>query len=79
MSAWESNREDVVTVLNVNGVEDSQFFDDDEFDEFVDGCIGSLSVNKIEEAASEGTNKHERSDLALAEIETQLRNDNKIN
>ena len=79
MSAWESNRVDIVTILNVNGVDESQFFDEDEFDEFVDECVGSLSVKHIEEVASDGVNKHERSDLALGEIEKQLREANKIN
>lgn len=73
-NAWEVTTEDVINALNVNGVDDSQFYDMDEWDEFVDKALSEVDVHKVEKCAMRGVGIDEQTDLALEEIEEQLRN-----
>jgi len=77
-NAWEVTMEDVITTLNVNGIDQTQFLDDDEWVDFVDECIGCIDHNAIEHVALRGDNLIEQSDLALEEIETQLHNNGRL-
>ena len=72
--AWEVTTEDVITALNVNGVDANspQFFDEDEWDEFVDMCMSDIDHDAVEKAALRGDDMSEQSDLALETIEEQL-------
>lgn len=75
---FEVLTEDVVTVLNINGLDESSFFDEDEWDGFVNSCLSKIDDSDVEDATFFGTTEEEEKELAYNEIETQLREANLI-
>ena len=75
---FEVVTEDVVTVLNINGLDESSFFDEDEWDGFVNNCMSKIDESDVEDATFFGTTKKEKKELAYNEIEAQLREVNLI-
>ena len=71
-NAWEVTNEDVRTALSINGVSSATFFDEDEFDEFVDECMGELDFAVIENEALRGNDMDEQTEYALEAIQEQL-------
>ena len=78
---WEVTKDDVITALNVNGIDgdSSMFFDVDDWDEFVDGCMSILDFDVIIDSTTRGGNVTEKADIALETIEEQLSIAGKIN
>ena len=68
-------RDDIVTALNVNGIDmySPQFFDEDEWDEYVEAGLSIIDDDAVESATLLGENILEKNDLAIEEIERQLR------
>ena len=76
---WEVVTEDIVTVLNINGLDESSFFDEDEWDSFVDSCLSKIDESDVLDATFFSDDKKEQKELAYNEIEAQLKEAQLIN
>ncbi len=45
---------DVISALNMNGVDESQYYDVDEWDDVVNDCLSIIDNNIIDDNISEG-------------------------
>jgi len=69
---WTVTKEDVVTVLNLNGVDQSTFYDEDEWDDFVNECMGSVDETVVADATVDGITRQGKQSYANDSIEEQL-------
>ncbi len=65
------DNEVIITALNMNGIDATQFFDDDEWDDFVQSCMSSLDLDDIESGDI-------ADDFVLELVEDQLREAGRI-
>jgi len=69
---WTVTKEDVVTVLNLNGVDQSTFYDEDEWDDFVNECMGCIDETVVADATVVGITRQGKQSYANDSIEEQL-------
>lgn len=69
-NAWETTSEDVLTVLEANGISVSVDMEEHKLDEIVDF---QLDHDAIEKSALNGTDMETQTEYAYAEIKAQLK------
>ena len=70
--AWEVTNEDIITVLNMSGIDQTNFIDEDDWNEHIDLCMNTINEDVVETAILNGDDTMDRTEYANQSICEQL-------